>query len=185
MDCKLSAVTVRQRLSSQRGGLQANRAPALAAAVCELVITLGLLIAWLLLQAQYSITTSCQRFGVHDVPRGIQSSYRDEKHTQLRHTRENMTRYGKGATPFTACSENLVVRHFVKKKIGWHPANSAEGQHSHWLCVLSVLHISAALAASQKYVAAQRNPTCRVVECAQACMTGIVGRQRFNFSDSV
>jgi hypothetical protein len=84
---------------------------------------------------------------------------------------------------FTACSENLVVRHFVKK-IGWHPANSAEGQHSHWLCILSVLHISAALATSKKYVAAKRDLTCRVVECSQACMTGIVGRQRFNFSDS-
>jgi hypothetical protein len=74
---------------------------------------------------------------------------------------------------------------FCKKQIGWHPANSAEGQHSHRLCILSVLHVSAALAASQKYVAAQQNPTCRVVECAQACMTGIVGRQHFNFSDSV
>jgi hypothetical protein len=36
------------------------------------------------------------------------------------------------------------VRHFLKKKkIGWHPANSAEVQHSHWICILSVLHIPA------------------------------------------
>src|SRR5260370_1917072 len=25
----------------------------------------------------------------------------------------------------------------LKKKFGWHPANSAEVQHSHWLCILS------------------------------------------------
>ena len=37
-------------------------------------------------------------------------------------------------------------------KIGWHLANSAEVQHSHWLCILSVLHISAGLATSKKYV---------------------------------
>src|SRR5258707_5931496 len=39
--------------NSQRGEMQAGRAPALAAADYELVITPGLLIAWLLLQAQY------------------------------------------------------------------------------------------------------------------------------------
>src|SRR5216684_1528903 len=38
---------------------------------------------------------------------------------------------------FTVNSENLVMRHFEKKKFGWHPANSAEVQHSHWLCILS------------------------------------------------
>jgi hypothetical protein len=31
---------------------------------------------------------------------------------------------------FTAHSENLVVCHFEKKIFGWHPANSAEVQHS-------------------------------------------------------
>jgi len=89
MDCKLSTVTVRQRLSSQRGGLQAGRAPALAAAVCELVITLGLLIAWLLLQAQY-VRRDCQRFGVHDV-RAASNHHTRTKSTQLLHRRENMT----------------------------------------------------------------------------------------------
>jgi hypothetical protein len=65
---------------------------------------------------------------------------------------------------YSTDSKNLVMHHFVKKK--WVPANTAEVQHSHWLCILSMLHISAALATSKNYVAAQWGPTCRVVECA-------------------
>jgi hypothetical protein len=42
-----------------------------------------------------------------------------------------------------------------KERFGWHPANSAEVQHSHWLCILSVLHIPAALATSMRYVTAK------------------------------
>ena len=89
---------------------------------------------------------------------------------------------------FTADSKNLVMCHFVKKKLGGSrqtPLRCSMQQHSRWLCILSVLHMSAALTTSMKYVAAQIGPTCKVVECAQACMTGIVGHQCFNFSGSV
>src|SRR5258708_24288398 len=60
---------------------------------------------------------------------------------------------------------------FCKKRFGWYPANSAEVQHPHWLCILSVLHTSAALATSNKYVVVQCCLTCRAAERALVCAT--------------
>jgi hypothetical protein len=48
--------------------------------------------------------------------------------------------------------QRITVNH-VMRHLSGHPANSVEMQHLHWLCILSVLHISVALATLKKYVA--------------------------------